>query len=82
MNIDYNKIYKKEEVLEMKEWFETHQLPQSMQIDDCTFSPNVARTVETLMHQALRFYDNPNMYGCIYILERIRQHIQEAEGKE
>jgi hypothetical protein len=53
-----------------------------MQIDACTFSPNVAKTVETLMHQALRFYDNPNMYGCIYILERIRQHIQEAEGKE
>jgi hypothetical protein len=82
MEIDYNKVYKKEEIQALKEWFDTHELPQTMQIDPCTYTPNVAKTVDALMVQALRFHSNPNMYGGLYVLERIRAHILEEENKK
>jgi hypothetical protein len=34
------------------------------------------------MHQAQRIYDNPNLYGVIYILERIRGHLTETENNK
>jgi hypothetical protein len=42
----------------------------------------VAKTVDALMVQALRFHSNPNMYGGLYVLERIRAHILEEENKK
>jgi hypothetical protein len=80
MELDYQKIYKKDEIQAMKEWFDNHELPQSMQIDAYTFSPDLRKTVNTLLKQALRFYDRPAMYGGVYILERIRAKILETEN--
>jgi hypothetical protein len=82
MEIDYNKIYSKQELDELKAWFDAQELPQSMQIDASTFAPNLKKTVETLWGQAMRFHDNPNMYGALYLLERIRAHLLESENKK
>jgi hypothetical protein len=80
--IDYNKKYHKEDIEELRAWFASHTLPQSMQIDESTFTPNLKKTVDALMHQAQRIYDNPNLYGVIYILERIRGHLTETENNK
>jgi hypothetical protein len=72
MEIDYDKVYKAADIKEMKEWFAAQKLPQSMQVDKCTFIPNLKRTVDALIEQSEYCYGNPNLHGCLYVLERIR----------
>ena len=72
--------YTKEDVEELKTWFETHELPASMQINDAAFSPDLKRTVSILLEQAAMNYRNDKMHGSLHLLEQIRQNIEKGQS--
>lgn len=66
-----------EEINDLKAWFEEQQLPQSMQIDKATFTPDLEKTIEMLFKQAYACYDNPKMQGGILLLLKIKAKLEE-----
>ena len=56
-----NKLYTREELHELEEWFNNVQLPESIQLDKATFIPNVKETLSRLILQAEINCDNPKM---------------------
>lgn len=77
-----NKVYTKQMVDELKEWFAAQSLPQTMQIDKSAFSPNLEETVSMLFEQAYVCYENPKMQGCILLLEKIKKNLEgDVQGK-
>lgn len=66
------KQYTLEEVNELKEWFESHELPASVQADKSTYVPDVQKTVNALIRQSLITYKNPKMQSYISLLEKIK----------
>lgn len=44
--MEERKIYKKEELKALREWFASQNLPQSLQVDKATYIPNLKETVE------------------------------------
>jgi len=67
-----------EEINELKNWFEANKdkFPQTMQIDSSAFTPNLHETVKMLFEQAYICYENPKMQGCIWLLQKIKQNIE------
>lgn len=74
-----NKLYTREELHELEEWFNNVQLPESIQLDKATFIPNVKDTLSRLILQAEINCDNPKMQGAIYILERLKAKLEETQ---
>lgn len=68
-----------EEIDELKAWFEKQTLPQTMQIDKATFSPDLKVTVKMLFEQAAICHDNPKMQGCILLLKKIKDKLKEGK---
>lgn len=73
------KVYTQEQVDELKRWFDTQTLPQTMQIDKSAFSPNLKDTVAMLFEQAYICYENPKMQGCLLLLEKIKKNLEEKK---
>ena len=71
------RTYTQEEVNELKKWFDSQELPPTMQIDKAAFTPNLKDTVDMLFEQAYVCYDNPKMQGCLYLLEKIKSNLEK-----
>lgn len=73
------RTYTLEEIEELKNWFDTHQnlLPETMQINSCAYTPNLIETINMLFEQAYICYNNPKMQGCILLLKKIKQNLEE-----
>lgn len=78
LSMDYKKQYTAAELAELKAWFAAHkdQLPATLQLDQATFVPDVARAVAQLEEIADLHYANPTFSGQIYLLFKIRQKIE------
>lgn len=68
-----------EEINELKAWFETSHLPESLQLDQATFIPNLADTVDSLFIQAYIYYENPKMQGGIILLKKIKEALGNSK---
>ena len=79
--MEKKKTHTNEEILELKTWFEsiTEKLPETMQIDKSTYTPNLKRTVNILLEQIHIFHKNPKMQGSILILKKIKKNIEEMK---
>ena len=51
-NAKTHEAYSEEELREMVEWFNTRELPKTLQINKSSFSPDLPLTVESLIMQA------------------------------
>ena len=71
------RTYTEEEVNELKKWFDSQELPPTMQIDKAAFTPNLKDTVDMLFEQAYVCYENPKMQGCLYLLEKIKSNLEK-----
>lgn len=75
------RVYTPEMLDELKQWFASRTLPETMQIDKSAFSPNLRETISMLFEQAYICCGNPKMQGCIFLLERIKKNLEEdGEG--
>ena len=70
------KIYSKEEIEEMKGWLQTHDLPQSLQLDKATYISNVKETLESLFEQVDAAYNIPQLQGYANLLSRIKAKLE------
>lgn len=68
-----------EELNELKAWFESQNLPQTMYIDKATYTPNLKETIDMLFEQSYIYYENPKMQGSILLLKKIKARIEEVK---
>lgn len=47
------RTYTQEEVNELKKWFDSQELPPTMQIDKAAFTPNLKDTVDMLFNRPM-----------------------------
>lgn len=73
------KLYTRDELRDLEEWFNNINLPESIQLDKATYIPNVKDTINRLMVQAEINCDNPKMQGPIYLLERLKAKLEETQ---
>ncbi|MDE5676573.1 MAG: hypothetical protein K2G02_00630 [Phocaeicola sp.] len=76
------KTYTKEEIDELKKWFDSRSLPQDMQIDKAAYTPRLKDTINMLIEQAYICYDNPKMQGCFFLLEKIKTNLEKNKAGE
>lgn len=64
----------------MKQWFEAHrhELPQTLQIDEATYTPDLPFTVESLFMQVDSTITNPNMQTNFLLMQRIRNKLEKG----
>lgn len=78
--MEERKIYKKEELKALKDWFANQDLPQDLpqglQVDKATNIPNLKETVARLFDQAEACFENPKMQGCLILLENIKAKLE------
>lgn len=74
-----SKLYTREELDELEEWFKGKELPESIQLDKATFIPDLKDTLERLIVQADINCENPKMQGAVYLLERLKAKLQETQ---
>ena len=70
--MEERKIYKKEELKALKDWFAN----QGLQVDKATNIPNLKETVARLFDQAEACFENPKMQGCLILLENIKAKLE------
>ncbi len=70
--------YTLEKLNELKEWFDTHELPKDLQLDKSTYIPDLKDTVSALLDQAYVCYLNSKMQGGIILLEKIKLFLESA----
>lgn len=70
------KIYKKEELKVLKDWFASQDLPQGLRVDKAINIPNLKETVARLFDQAEVCFENPKMQGCLILLENIKAKLE------
>lgn len=75
-----SKIYTRDELKELEEWFNGEKLPDSIQLDKATYIPNLKDTLAKLFVQADINCDNPKMQGPIYLLERLKAKLEETQN--
>lgn len=68
-----------EELNELKAWFESQELPQTMYIDKATYTPNLKETITMLFEQSYIYYENPKMQGSILLLKKIKTKLEEEK---
>ena len=69
-----------DELNELKVWFDSHEVPESLQVDKSTYIPNVRKTVNALLGQAQYFYSNPKMQGGIMLVEKIKSILENDQS--
>lgn len=78
--MEYNRrLYTKEELRQLEEWFAGRDLPEEMHLDKAAYIPDLKETVSRLCMQAETCYENPKMQGCIILLERIKEKLGNEE---
>ena len=73
------KITTIEELNELRAWFNSQELPETMYIDKATYSPDLKSTIDMLFDQANLYYENPKMQGSILLLRRIKAILEEGK---
>ena len=68
-NAKTHEAYSEEELREMVEWFNTRELPKTLQINKSSFSPDLPLTVESLIMQAEQNLGNYKMAGSFRLLK-------------
>lgn len=68
-----------EEINELQAWFEDHkdQIPPTMQINSSAYTPDLPETISMLFDQAYICYENPKMQGCIWLLKKIKENLEQ-----
>ena len=75
------RTYTQEEVNELKKWFDSQELPPTMQIDKAAFTPNLKDTVDMLFEQAYVCYENPKCRMPLFVKRKLRA-IWKKTGQE
>ena len=75
-NAKTHEAYSEEELREMVEWFNTRELPKTLQINKSSFSPDLPLTVESLIMQAEQNLGNYTMAGSFRLLKEIREKLE------
>ncbi len=75
-----SKIYTRDELKELEEWFNGKKIPDSIQLDKATYIPNLKDTLAKLFVQADINCDNPKMQGPVYLLERLKNKLEETQN--
>ena len=70
-------LYTEEELKTLFKWFDAQVLPDTMQLDNATYIPDVRETLSRLKDQAVLCRENPKMQGCIILLERIKAKLRQ-----
>lgn len=61
-------LYTEEELKTLFKWFDAQVLPDTMQLDNATYIPDVRETLSRLKDQAVLCRENPKMQGCIIFI--------------
>ena len=70
------KKYTKEEIESLKNWFLTHDYPQSLQLDKATYIPDMKKTIPVLIEQAEAVINRLQLHGYVVLLERIKAKLE------
>lgn len=73
-------LYTEEELKTLFKWFDAQVLPDTMQLDNATYIPDVRETLLRLKGQAVLCRENPKMQGCIILLERIKAKLENKKN--
>lgn len=73
-------LYTEEELKTLFKWFDAQVLPDTMQLDNATYIPDVRETLLRLKGQAALCRENPKMQGCIILLERIKAKLENEKN--
>lgn len=68
-----------EELNELRAWFDSQNLPQTMYIDKATYTPDLKETIDMLFDQSYIYYENPKMQGSILLLKKIKTRLEEEK---
>lgn len=70
-----------EEIDELQVWFQEKEsiLPATMQINSSAYTPDLKETISMLFEQAYICYENPKMQGCIWLLKRIKENLENSQ---
>ena len=70
-----------EEIDELKTWFQEIEstLPATMQINSSAYTPDLKETISMLFEQAYICYENPKMQGCIWLLKKIKENLENNQ---
>ena len=70
-----------EEIDELKAWFQEKEstLPVTMQINSSAYTPDLKETISMLFEQAYICYENPKMQGCIWLLKKIKENLENNQ---
>lgn len=69
------KLHSKEEIEELKKWFDSQELPKSLQLDKATYLPDVKFTVRALLDQINASFGVPQLQGYVVLLMRIKEKL-------
>ena len=75
--MEYKESYTLEEVQELLDWFKGRELPQSLQINQSTYSPDLSVTVESLCLTIPLHFGIPTFVSDIRHLNEIKEKLEE-----
>jgi hypothetical protein len=77
--MEYKKIYTQEELNDLFEWMKQHipNMPESLQLNDATFIPNLPMTAEYYLELSEMHKLNPTYGGQIHHLFEIRECLEK-----
>lgn len=73
--MEYKKSYTKEELLELRHWFDTHTYEKELDMGHGLFIPDVDKTLVPMFLTAMDQYENITFSGQIRQLFRIREEL-------
>lgn len=81
--MEYKKLFTKEELKEIVEWFESHwdKLPESLYMDKATYLSDFKRTVRLYYDIAKEHSENPTYSGQIFQLFKMRDAVEREWQK-
>lgn len=81
--MEYKRTYKKDEVQELYQWFDTHQFENEIELGFGVSVKNVKETIKNSRFIVLEKYDNPTYSGQIQLLFHLRDElIKQGKVKE
>ena len=73
--MDYKNSYTKEEVMELYEWFDTHDYPTEMDLGHGVYVKDTKLLIEKSRAVAQKKHNNPTYSGQINLLFQLREKI-------
>ncbi len=73
--MEYKSTYTKEEILELRHWFDTHTYEKELDMGGGIFIPDVDKTLNPMFMTAMKHYENKTFSGQIRQLFRIREEL-------